>query len=108
MDAHQRHVHGDAMSPTMERCLQRLADLREIYSADNAFTFATIGHGLGLDRPTIRRAVRALARRGLAEYLRGLTTEDGDFAGAGYRITDAGYKAACLIGAPDVPRGSDA
>ena len=78
----------------MERCLQRLADLRETYGADNAFAFATIGHGLGLDRPPIRRAVRALARGGHAEYLHGLCTEDGDFAGAGYRITDAGYKAA--------------
>ena len=36
------------------------------------------------------RYVRALARKGFAEYFRGLCREDGDFAGAGYCITRAG------------------
>lgn len=46
-----------------------------------------------LDRPRIRRACRSLARKGLAEYHRGLWTEDGEMAGAGYCITSAGQKA---------------
>ncbi len=44
----------------------------------------------GFERREVRRHVRALSRKGLAEYFRGLTTEQGDFAGAGYSITKAG------------------
>ncbi len=83
------------MSPTTERCLQRLADLRETHGAERAFTFATIGDELPeFSRATIRRTVRLLARRGHAEYCRGLYTAEGDLAGSGYCITETGYKAA--------------
>lgn len=41
----------------------------------------------------IRRIVRYLARKGLAEYFRALWTEDGMPAGAGYCITVAGRSA---------------
>ncbi|WP_417257385.1 hypothetical protein [Celeribacter sp.] len=39
-----------------------------------------------------RAICRSLTDRGFAEYCRGLWTEDGEPAGAGYRITDAGRK----------------
>lgn len=78
----------------MERCLRRLAALREANGSESYAGFAAIGRRTGLDRATVRRAVRALARRGFAEYQRGLYTYEGRFAGAGYRITDAGYWAA--------------
>ena len=48
--------------------------------------------GTPLDRSVIRRAIRSLARKGLAEYHKGLVTEDGEFAGAGYCITNEGIK----------------
>lgn len=38
----------------------------------------------------VRRSVRALARKGLAAYERGLFDEDGQVAGSGYRATKAG------------------
>lgn len=42
----------------------------------------------------VRRIVRQLARKGLAEYVRGLFSEsDGMIAGSGYCITPAGIKA---------------
>ena len=49
-------------------------------------------YGLDWDRARIRRACRSLARKGLAEYMRGLWTEDGEMAGAGYGITKAGVE----------------
>jgi hypothetical protein len=55
--------------------------------------FRPIQDYTGYDRKTVRRHVRALARKGLAEYFRGLCTEDGDMAGAGYCITKAGLVA---------------
>ncbi|MRN48212.1 hypothetical protein GJU93_16770, partial [Brucella sp. 10RB9212] len=52
--------------------------------------------------PEVRRIVRALARKGFAEYWRGLITDDGDFAGAGYCITPAGRELAATL-----PSGGD-
>lgn len=45
------------------------------------------------DLREVRRIVRHLARKGFAEYRRGLWTEDGYVAGAGYCITKAGIQA---------------
>ena len=42
-------------------------------------------------RAEVRRACRSLWRKGLASYHRGLQTEDGEMAGAGYCITREGY-----------------
>lgn len=58
------------------------------------YPFAPIVEETKLDRKTVRRACRSLARRGLAEYKRGLWSYDGEPAGAGYCITDAGQKLA--------------
>jgi hypothetical protein len=44
----------------------------------------------GIDRKAVRLACRSLARKGLAEYGKGLWTPDGEPAGAGYRATQAG------------------
>lgn len=55
-----------------------------------AFPFAPIMSRTKLDRATVRRACRSLARKGLAEYARGLWTMDGEPAGAGYGATIAG------------------
>lgn len=60
------------------------------------FTFARISRK-GLPRPQVRRAVRSLARKGLAAYSRALMNEDGGLAGAGYALTLAGGEALALL-----------
>lgn len=57
--------------------------------------FAPIARTTGLDRAAVRRACRSLKRKGLAEFLAGLWTEDGEPAGSGYSATPAGRE---LIG----------
>lgn len=52
------------------------------------------------DISEVRRIVRALARKGLAEFWRGLITDNGDFAGAGYCITPAGRELVSTRPAP--------
>lgn len=49
-----------------------------------------------LDRKRVRRACRSLTRKGLAQFARGLWTEDGEPAGSGYAATKAGAE---IIGA---------
>jgi hypothetical protein len=54
------------------------------------FGFKSLAAISGLPAATIRRTVRALARKGLAEFERSLWTEDGVPAGAGYALTQMG------------------
>lgn len=75
-----------------QKCLEALADLT-LPRGEFCATFAPLERATGYDRRTVRRYVRALARKGLAEYFRALCTEDGEFAGAGYCITKAGRAA---------------
>ncbi len=72
-----------------QKCLEAL-DEHTHPNGEMCVPFAPIIEDTGLDRQTVRRHVRALARKGLAEYFRGLCNEDGQPAGAGYCITDAG------------------
>jgi len=50
-------------------------------------SFADISSRTGLERKIVRRACRALARKGLAAYGRGLFNDDGEVAGSGYTAT---------------------
>ena len=77
------------MTPDAESCLDALNAMSEP-NGEMCVPFAPIMDATELDRRTVRRNIRALARKGYAEYFRGLCTEDGDFAGAGYCITKAG------------------
>lgn len=52
--------------------------------------FKSIAASCSLPPGLVRRTVRALARKGLAEYRRGLWTDEGTPAGSGYCATDAG------------------
>ncbi|MGH6859246.1 MAG: hypothetical protein ACRECY_03255 [Phyllobacterium sp.] len=61
----------------------------------NFKTLAT--HANVSDVREVRRITRHLARKGYAEYFRGLTTYDGDLAGAGYCITPAGRRYLALV-----------
>ncbi len=47
----------------------------------------------GMHRAEVRRIVRHLSRRGYAEFWRGLCTDEGELAGSGYCITEAGRRA---------------
>ncbi len=75
-----------------KKCLEALDELTAPHG-EYCVPFAPVMTTTGFERKTTRRYVRALARKGLAEYFRGLCTENGEFCGAGYCITDAGRKA---------------
>lgn len=81
---------------TAERgVLEALVERRE---ADNVFCYSNF-RGLcdrpQLDRKVVRRACRVLKRKGLAEFGRGLWTDDGEVAGSGYAATIAGADFIC-------------
>ena len=59
--------------------------------------FATISFHTDLERPVVRRACRSLSRKGLAEFFRALTDDDGGVAGAGYCMTRQARTAAVRI-----------
>lgn len=76
-----------------QRCLSALGALSREHG-EMCIYFRTIQKRTRLNRKTVRRHVRALARKGLAEYHRGLWNEFDEWpAGAGYCITPAGRKA---------------
>ncbi len=78
-----------------EREMLALNALAGSYGGDfDCLNFKAIARRGKLDPKHVRRSVRALARKGLAEYAKGLWTEDGDPAGSGYRCTPAGRAAA--------------
>lgn len=70
-----------------------LTALYEDYTQDGDFCylgFKRLALLSSLPREKVRRPVRWLARKGLAQYASGLQTEDGEFAGSGYACTPAG------------------
>ena len=74
------------------KCLESLEEMTSP-NGEMCIPFAPIERATGYPRRMVRRHVRALARKGLAEYHRGLWTEAGYPAGAGYCITEAGRSA---------------
>lgn len=56
----------------------------------SGLSFRHVSQRSGVPIPKIRATVRRLARKGLVEFQRGMVTEDGDFAGSGYSLTDEG------------------
>jgi Mn-dependent DtxR family transcriptional regulator len=72
------------------QALNALAGIDE----DHYLNFKAIARRSKLDPSYVRRSVRALARKGLAEYGKGLWTDEGELAGSGYRATAAGRAAA--------------
>ncbi len=79
-----------------EREMLALNVLAGFYSDDGLgyVNFKTIAKRSGLDPKHVRRTVRALARKGLAEYARGLWSEDGEPRGSGYCCTKLGHETA--------------
>lgn len=62
---------------------------RLIEDEECAYYFKSLT-GDGMDIKAVRGACRSLARKGLAEYHRGLFNDDGMAAGSGYGITAEG------------------
>jgi hypothetical protein len=61
--------------------------------ADGDFCFRSFKHiaaNCPLPQHLVRRTIRRLARKGLARFESGLCTEDGDFYGSGYALTETG------------------
>lgn len=75
-----------------KKCLGALAELTAP-NGEACVPFAPLEKLTGYDRRTVRRYVRALARKGLAEFHRPLWSEDGEPKGAGYCISTAGLAA---------------
>lgn len=69
--------------------------LSRFYESDENFLpFGAIlsrAHMTDLDRPAVRRACRSLKRKGLAEFMSGLSNLDGMFVGSGYACTKEGW-----------------
>lgn len=81
--------------------LRALAELGEY---GMYYPFRAICDHDGLPHDRVRRAVRGLARKGLAQYARGLCTEDGDFAGSGYCCTELGWRVYEALARPEFPK----
>lgn len=59
----------------------------------NGFHFKDLEKRTGLQRELIRHAVHHLSSLGYLAYFRAGTTDDGEFYGAGYALTQAGHAA---------------
>jgi hypothetical protein len=57
------------------------------YEEGRAYYFSSIEEETKLDKKVVRCACRPLARKGLAELVRGLFDDDGKVAGSGYSAT---------------------
>lgn len=80
------------VSERERKCLEALADIYHEFDEGTCTYFSFIAKKTELTIVQVRRSVRALARKGLAEYVRGLMDDDGMLAGSGYCATFAGYE----------------
>jgi hypothetical protein len=81
-----------------ENELRALEVLSDHYGAEGpCLYFRTIAEIGGIDPKKVRRAVRSLARKGYAEYVRGLFDDEGKTAGSGYCCTRAGVDAFAAV-----------
>lgn len=76
------------LSPTEALVFTAWVDVEQ----ETGFSFKEAAARSGVPHGSIRRAVRALARKGLLRYERALFNEDGDLLGGGYVITREGVE----------------
>lgn len=79
------------MSPTEYKILEALAD--EGYEGFCYWSFDALCRRTQLERRVVRHGCRSLARKGFAEFGKGLWNEEGKPAGSGYAATRAGAAA---------------
>jgi hypothetical protein len=92
------------LSERQAKCLATLSDM-SLPWGEYCLSFRVIEIDAGMNRIDVKRSVRALARKGFAEFHNGLTTEDGSFAGAGYCITPAGLARDAIAREPTPDQG---
>jgi hypothetical protein len=73
--------------------LEALYEVYDDYDGGGFAHFSYVTERTGFPRKIVRRICRHLARQGMAKYSRGLWSEEGTPAGAGYGITDVGRRA---------------
>lgn len=73
-------------------CLSALHLLCKEQDEGTCFYTRTIAKEAGMDEKKARIAIRALVRKGLAEYRRGLMNDDAMCVGSGYCISTEGKK----------------
>lgn len=74
-----------------EKVLRHLTELYSDSWGEDAYTyFRYIVEGTKLELKVVRRACRSLARKKLAEFMRGLMDDEGQVAGSGYGATQEG------------------
>lgn len=78
------------LTDTERRVLAILIAGNDSYTGYCYLNFTAVAERGKIDRKAVRRACRSLKRKGLAEFGRGLWSEDGRPAGAGYCATRAG------------------
>lgn len=84
-----------SLSERERKCLVDLVEAggdEDYWEEGHCYYFRTIAKDTGLTEQQVRRSVRALARKGLAEHTRGLIDDDGMMAGSGYCATELGAK----------------
>lgn len=81
------------LPPNQLKCLNAMKKVLEDCDRNRYIPFAPIMKLSNLSRKDVRRNIRALARKGFAEYGNGLCDEDGGFRGAGYKVTEKGWSA---------------
>lgn len=77
------------VNETERKVLEVLAEGYDSWGETGYWSFDPLSKKTGLDIKQVRRACRSLARKGLAEFMRGLWSDDGP-AGAGYGSTRTG------------------
>jgi RIO-like serine/threonine protein kinase len=73
-----------------QKILNALGDCCDDFSYMN---FDSLSRRTRIERRQVSIDVRRMARKGLTQYGKGLWTDDGEMAGSGYAITDAGRAA---------------
>lgn len=87
LDPPEPALKYEALSARQRQILDALFGL----DVERAVTFRWISEHSGIwNDSTTRLVTRKLAKMGLTEHVRGLTTEEGELAGSGYRITKLG------------------
>jgi len=74
------------------KCLYAMMDILSTQEEGYYICFAPVMAQTTMTRREVRRFIRALARKGFAEYGKGLSNEEGEFRGSGYRPTKRGWE----------------
>lgn len=87
----ERALRGLTRLPPHQRAVLRELMVDDWHDEIWCVYTRSICTGTGLIRPQVSRALKALRRYGFVEHQRGLFNDDGEVAGSGYRVTEAGH-----------------